>query len=221
MIYLLLLLGCPVDGPTVPEDRPDRDPPPHETGDSDPEADIDNGISLRAGLLNVNDIFQETGSTLYTCENSEGTNGQFALQVGAEITGPADYIAHLVRVDFSSDRTEWVGSVGGENEVYWTEEECLESGRYCEEIVVGEGTSGYFEIAGGHIAIQNIWCRYHGGRDYSYTVVAQGIDLNPWPTEVFTTTGALTIACKTMPCCPDNDYISEWGNHTVEPWECD
>ncbi len=224
-IALVLLAGCAwftgSSDDTAPEQRPDREPPPDRPEDTGSEDGIEHVIELRAGLLNVNDIFEETGNTLYTCESSEGTNGQFALQVGAEIVGEPTYIADLVRVEFSSDLSEWVGSAGGEGDVYWTEQDCLESGTYCEEVVIGEGTSGYFEIAGGQIAIQNVWCRYHGGRDYSYTMVAHGVDMNPWPYEVFTTTGTLTISCKAMPCCPDADYQAVWGNHTVEPWDCD
>jgi hypothetical protein len=179
-----------------------------------------NDLDLMAGLLNVNDAFTQTESRLFTCENSVGTNGQFALQVGARVSGEGQYNPGLVRIEFSSDTSEWVGSASGENEVYLTQKECEASGSYCEEVVVGEGTSGYFEIDDGYIGIQNIWCRYFGGSAYQYTISAHGIDMNPWPYEIFTETAELVVKCIPLPCCPDNDYISKWGNHTVEPWEC-
>ncbi len=220
VVLLAFVAGCLAGSSEDPDADSNDRPPQGRPVDSGLESELEHSLELRSGLLNVNDLFQETGSTLYTCENSVGSNGQFALQVGAEVVGPPTYLPELVRIEFLSDLTEWVGSSGGENAVYWTEEECLASGQYCEEIIVGEGTSGYFEIVGGYIAIQNIWCRYYGGRDYSYTMMAQGVDLNPWPNEVFTTTGQLMIMCKAMPCCPDADYQATWGNHTVEPWDC-
>ena len=177
-------------------------------------------LELRTGLLGVNDVFVETGTTLYTCENAEGTNGQFALQVGAEVMGALDFEPDLVRVAFTSNHAEWVGSVAGENEVYWSQEECEATGRYCEAVVVGEGESGYFRIDDGYIAIQNLWCRYFGGTEYTFEMQAHAIDLNPWPNEPLTRTATLEIQCVPRPCCPDNDYIDTWGNHTVEPWEC-
>ncbi len=189
------------------------------TGGSDPGSAL-RDLDLRTGLLGVNDTFLETGATLYTCENAEGINGQFALQVGAQVRGPLDFNPELVRVAFTSNHAEWVGSVAGENEVYWSQEDCEETGRYCEEVVVGEGESGYFQVDEGHIAIQNLWCRYFGGTEYAFEMQAQGIDLNPWPYEPFTKTATLEIRCVPRPCCPDNDYIDTWGNHTVEPWDC-
>jgi len=189
-------------------------------GQGQPNNPIRNDLTLTAGLLNVNDTFRETPAQLHTCENSVGTNGQFALQVGARVTGDGQYQPALVRIEFTSDASEWVGSASGDIEVYLSQEECEATGRYCEEVVIGEGTSGYFEIDDGYIGIQNIWCRYFGGLAYEYTMSAHGIDMNPWPYEIFTETGTLKIQCIPMPCCPNNDYISKWGNHTVEPWEC-
>lgn len=190
------------------------------TSSGSPPASSLKGLELRTGLLGVNDVFVETGATLYTCENAEGINGQFALQVGARVSGQLDFNPELVRIAFTSDHAEWVGSVAGENEVYASQEECEATGRYCEEVVVGEGESGYFQIDDGHIAIQNLWCRYFGGTEYSFQMQAQGIDLNPWPYEPFTEIATLEIRCVPRPCCPDNDYIDTWGNHTVEPWDC-
>ncbi len=193
---------------------------PSEDADGAAAPDTLRELELRTGLLGVNDVFVETGTTLYTCENAEGTNGQFALQVGAEVMGALDFNPDLVRVAFTSNHAEWVGSVAGENEVYWSQDACEATGRYCESVVVGEGESGYFRIEDSYIAIQNLWCRYFGGTQYTFEVQAYAIDLNPWPNEPLTQTATLEIQCVPRPCCPDNDYIATWGNHTVEPWDC-
>ena len=165
-------------------------------------------------------MFSATAATLHTCESSEGSNGQFALQVAADVIGAVDFSPELLRIHFHSDTSEWVGSVAGENDVYPTQQQCEATGRFCEEVVVGEGQSGYFAIDGGYTAMQNIWCRYFGGSSYSYTVRAKAMDMAPWPYEDFSEEAELRVDCIPMPCCPPNDYIFRWGNHTVEPWSC-
>ena len=74
-------------------------------------------LELRTGLLGVNDVFVETGTTLYTCENAEG-NGQFALQVGAEVME-----CSTSTPSWCAPRTTLEGRQrGGGNEVYWSQD---------------------------------------------------------------------------------------------------
>ena len=79
-------------------------------------------LELRTGLLGVNDVFVETGYPVYLRKRRRhqrsvcvagrgGSDGSARLQPRAGAGGA-----------YTSNHAEWVGSVAGENEVYWSQD---------------------------------------------------------------------------------------------------
>ena len=102
------------------------------------------------------------------------------FQVGAFIPDLNAHDPAYLRIEFTSDRIEWVGYSTDSADIYDSEEECREAEDYCESTMVGQGESGYFEIKDGYVGIQNAYCRY-ASESYSYNISAIVYDLFVWP----------------------------------------
>ena len=106
--------------------------------------------------------------------------------------------------------------------MYQTFEACDAAGGFCDEVVIGEGTSGYPDAGDGHIGIQNVYCRYWDAEPYAIKISAAAFNLDvaaPEPEQI--TQSDIVIRCEPRPCCPPVDYIETRGNHTTVPWQCD
>lgn len=182
IIILASVMGC--------------DPPEPDSGNNsgDP-TDISNSLSvdlaLSPGSLDSNDQFSEVVLPLDVTEAYD----LVPVQVGATVLELNGHDPDFLRIEFSSDRIEWVGYSQNSIEIYDSEEACLESEDYCDEVIVGEGSSGYFEIEDGHIAIQNAYCRY-AEDSYDFTITAIAYNLADWPVIAISDSTEILISCR-------------------------
>ena len=177
-------------------------------------------LQLATGYMGANGTFTETGNTLYTCAQHSESNQQFLVQVGATLEGGEGLDPDFIQFKFTSDTSEWVGTEG--NSVFQSFEACDGAQQSCDEVVIGEGTSGYPDAGAGHMGIQNVMCRYWEGPGYTIQIFVQALDLlggTPDPEVIGEAT--VTIECEPVSCCPPVEYMETLGNHTTEPWDCD
>ena len=189
MRYIALLIAtCLIYGCEPEVQEFDTSTPPIGVQDSSPVE-----LNLFAGSLNSNDQFVEVELPLEVTESYD----LIPLQVGAVIDELNGHDPEFLRIEFSSNQVEWVGYSQSSIEIYDSEEECLESEDFCEEVIVGEGKSGYFEITDGHIAIQNAYCRF-ADESYDFTITATVYDLAYWPVEPISDSVDILISCQMM-----------------------
>tara|TARA_Y100000588_G_C14253018_1_gene924256 strand:- start:489 stop:1094 length:606 start_codon:yes stop_codon:yes gene_type:complete len=132
--------------------------------------------NLSLGNLSANGQFIEIEPTITTTADSQ----QSFFQIGLRLPDLFAYDPTFLRIEFTSDKSEWVGFDNNSIEIYDTEDDCITNSSYCEEVILAEGTSGYFEISEGYISIQNAYCRYTN-TPYDYTVTARVFDISFWP----------------------------------------
>jgi len=147
-------------------------------------------LELFPGNLDGNNQFTEVELPL----NVTQAYDLVPVQIGATALELNGYDPDFLRVEFSSDRIEWVGYSQDSIEIYDSEDACIESEDYCDEVIVGEGSSGYFEIENGHIAIQNAYCRY-ANESYSFTITATAYNLSDWPVAAISDSADIMISC--------------------------
>jgi hypothetical protein len=181
LIVLVTIIGC--------------DSPPHKassTSDTDTTSYSRSTINLELfpGSLNNNDQFTEVELPLTVTPAYD----LVPVQVGAIVLELNGHNPDFLRIEFSSDRVEWVGYSQNSIEIYDSEEACLESEDHCDEVIVGEGSSGYFEIDSGHIAIQNAYCRY-ANDSYNFTITAIAYNLSDWPIVAISNSTDIMISC--------------------------
>ena len=176
-------------------------------------------LILETGYLGANGFFTTTRDTLYTCAQHSESNQQFLIQIGATLEGADDLDPDFVQFNFTSDTSEWVGTEG--NTVFQSFEACNAAQQSCDEVVIGEGTSGYPDAGAGHMGIQNVMCRYWDGPAYTIEVSVEAVYLlgsTPGPELIGKSN--ITIDCQPVSCCPPVEYIETRGNHTTLPWDC-
>ena len=117
------------------------------------------------------------------------------IQIGAFILDLNAHNPEYLRIEFTSDRVEWVGYSANSADIYDSREDCEETEEYCESMVVGQGDSGYFEIQGGYAGIQNAYCRF-ADASYSYKVTAVVYDLFVWPYLQISDPAEFEISCE-------------------------
>ena len=99
-------------------------------------------------------------------------------QIVGRVSPDAGQSLEYLRVVFTSDRIEWVGTNGSNYEVYEYEDDCIEAGHHCDPVVPAEGISGVFEsVPGEYIAVVNTHC-FATEFDYSYRVAAYIFDMS-------------------------------------------
>ncbi len=184
LLSLLLFMGCGSEDLHVVEIECAEDGGPPRLVDT----------TLVVGDLNINSQFIEEDAIV----EMGNTTDQVLFQVALVIDELFDYDPELLRIEFSSDQSEWIGLSALGTSVYRTEEDCLADTVYCKEIIVGEGTSGYFEIEDGMLAIQNAYCR-NMGETYAYTITALVYDIAPWPIEKISEQASIEIVCHLDP----------------------
>ena len=158
---------------------------------SGPRVSVPVDMSLFPGNLSASDNFNTVTLPLEVSESYD----LVPIQIGAKIFELNGHDPEYIRVEFSSNRVEWVGYTVDSIGIYESEEVCLENEDYCEEVIVGEGKSGYFEINDGYIAIQNAYCRYDIS-SYDYTISAIAYDLSFWPAERISQPIEIQINCE-------------------------
>jgi len=191
LLFLILISGCGSGDLHVVEIECAEDGVPPRPIDT----------TLMVGDLNVNNEFIEEDAIIEMHENID----QVLFQVALEIDELYDYDPEFLRIEFTSDYSEWIGLNAGGTTIYETREDCLLDTAYCEEIIVGEGTSGYFDVEGGMLAIQNAYCR-NMGETYAYTITALVYDIGPWPIEEISEQVSIEIICY-----PDPDTSQTTG----------
>jgi len=118
------------------------------------------------------------------------------IQIIASVHETQDYDPALLRVHFTSDYVEWVGSYGGEVAVFDTEEECHQTGLYCEPVKVGTGTSGVFEIRDNmQVGVQIVNCRKRV-KPYEVTVSSGVYDISNWDAILVSDIREISIECR-------------------------
>lgn len=180
-VVMTLVVGCDASGHGA-QVNPD-------TSSSIPHSSIN--LELLPGSLDTNDQFVEIGLPL----DVTPAYNLVPVQVGAHVLELNGHNPDFLRIEFSSDRIEWVGYSQNSIEIYDSEEACLESEDNCDEVIVGEGSSGYFEIDDGYIAIQNAYCRY-ANDSYDYTITATAYNLSEWPVIAVSDSTDITISCR-------------------------
>ena len=183
-LFVVLVVAYACNPPTASEYMPTYS----DTGNVE-LLDVD--LELVAGNLNGNDQFIEVGLPLEVSESYD----LVPTQVGAIIPELMGHDPDYLRIEFVSDHVEWVGYSHGSIGIYDSEEDCLEYEDYCDKVVVGEGTSGYFAVEGGHMAIQNVYCRY-APESYEFAVTAKVYDLTFWPVEEISDPAEIIISCQ-------------------------
>lgn len=133
-------------------------------------------LILVSGNLDSNLEFEQVDMPLSVTESYD----LVPVQIGAFIPDLNAHDPAYLRIEFTSDRVEWVGYSAESADIYDSEEECREIEDYCESTIVGQGDSGYFEIKDGYVGIQNAYCRY-APESYSYNITATVYDLFVWP----------------------------------------
>ena len=151
-------------------------------------------IELRTGHMTTNGYFIEKSAEVYV--PSGGAWGY--TQIAAKLDVPEHLDPDLLRVIFSSDRLEWIGTaVSGETYVFLTEDECLEAGLQCDDVVPGASESGYFETGGSfdeRLAVTNVHCSPYG-LPYDLTVSAFVIDISYPLAEIVSEEAYLSVGC--------------------------
>ena len=133
-------------------------------------------LALMSGNLDSNLEFELVDMPLTVTESYD----LVPVQVGAFILDLNAHNPEYLRIEFTSDRVEWVGYSANTADIYDSREDCEDAEEYCESMVVGQGESGYFEIQDGYAGIQNAYCRF-ADESYSYQVTAVVYDLFVWP----------------------------------------
>ena len=178
----LFLYGCDLNQPrTSPHydtawawPRNQWDGPPGSEGNPVYQGDI--GLSLKTGYLTAGGVFNESNDTLYL--DPEG-DYRF-IQIGAFPSEYSNYNLDLVRIRFTSNRTEWIWAEPSETYIFATQEECQAAGYYCDPVIAGEGVSGIFDAGTGEFsATINAHCT-HLGLPYTYTVRAYAYDISTY-----------------------------------------
>jgi hypothetical protein len=149
-------------------------------------------LQLRTGYLTSSGIFNEHENSLYL-----DPNGDYKfIQVAAEPSRYSQYDLDLVRIRYTSDRTEWLWGEPSETYVFLTEEECQQYGFYCDEVVAGEGDSGFFEAENGDLVSgMNTHCT-HVGLPYTYTVTAYAYDFSSYENVRISDDFKIDINCR-------------------------
>jgi len=150
-------------------------------------------LTLAPGNLSTDSEFEQVELPLDVTESYD----LVPIQVGAFILDLNDHDPDYIRIEFSSDRIEWVGYSTDSADIYDSEEECRQEEDYCESVEVGKGESGYFEIQDGHVGIQNAYCRY-AEESYSYTITAITLDLYTWPYTQVSDPAKIEISCQVI-----------------------
>jgi hypothetical protein len=150
--------------------------------------------ALLTGNLDAGGRFHESDPSIAVAPGAD----QVFFQAALKIDELYDYDPEFLRIEFASDKSEWVGMGSAGTDVYSTEEECYEYSEYCEEIVVAKGTSGYFETENDMLAIQNSYCR-DVGQTYTYAITAVVYNIAPWPIEEISEQVSIEIECHLGP----------------------
>ena len=146
--------------------------------------------SISVGTLSADDVFNMGDADI----NIESNMSQTLFQVGLRITDLYGYDPVFLRIKFMSNYTEWIGITNNNITIYDSYDDCITIEEYCENIIVGQGTSGYFEINDGYIALQNAYCR-NRGETYAYTISAKVYDIAQWPEIDISNESSIDIIC--------------------------
>jgi len=119
-------------------------------------------------------------------------------QIIGEVNLDEGHDPDFLRVIFTSDRVEWVGTNGSDYIVYEFEDECLEEGDHCDPVIPAEGVSGVFESTPGtYSAVVNTHCSTSVA-DYGYRVSAYVIDFSGKGLVRVSDIATLDIICEQM-----------------------
>jgi hypothetical protein len=159
--------------------------------EADVEGDVVVEVSLTTGYLSAGGHFTPQAPTVFVTES-----GWSYIQVQALLDYSEEVDPTFLRVVYTSDRIEWVGTKGVTTAVFLAEEECLEAGYHCDDVVPGEGISGYFDAGAGEImSITNTHCTGNM-LPYSYTVSAYAIDISYPLAEIVSDKSDILILCE-------------------------
>ena len=183
MVAIVFVLGCDM----AEEDSSNSGSNNHEYVPQPVE------LTLIPGNLSTDSEFEQVDLPLDVTESYD----LVPVQVGAFILDLNDHDPDYIRIEFSSDRVEWVGYSTDSADIYDSEEECRQEEDYCESVEVGKGESGYFEIQDGYAGIQNAYCRY-AEESYSYTITAVTLDLYTWPYTQVSNPTEIEISCQVV-----------------------
>ena len=151
-------------------------------------------IELRPGHMTASGYFIEKSHKVDVPPN--GAWGY--TQIAAKLDVPDHLNPDLLRVIFSSDRVEWVATaLTGETYVFLSEEECLETGLQCDDVVPGASESGYFETGGPfeeRLAITNVHCSPYE-LPYDLNIAAFVIDISYPLAEIVSEETYLAVNC--------------------------
>ena len=182
ILFLLNLMGCLDNGDIHFEDDLANPYPQLEAAQSQW---VD--MTLSAGRLTASDQLEK-----YDVIEVNSITGIKHFQVIAELDS---YVKNyeFLRVEFTSDRMEWVSS-GPESNVYETESDCEEDGYNCDLVIPAEGVGGVFFAGGKLVAITNSYC-LDMAYDYQYTVYAYVVNIAGAVPEIVSDLSETNINC--------------------------
>ena len=151
-------------------------------------------IELRSGHMTLSGHFIEKVAKV---EVPLG-GGWGYIQVAAKLDVPNEFDPNFLRVIFISDRIEWIASDAlGNTYIFLNEEECLEAGLQCDDVIPGASESGYFKSGGPfdeRLAVTNVHCS-PTALPYELTVTAFVIDISYPSASIVSEESYLTIEC--------------------------
>ena len=165
------------------------DGPPGSAGNPVYKGDVD--LELKSGYFTAGGVLNESDPVL-----SLYTNGDYRyIQILAIPSEYDQYDLDLTRVQFTSNRTEWVPTGQSSLSSFSSQEECLNTGFYCESFVVTEGRSGFAQMSNGQkMALTNAHCIYTGS-SYSYTVEAYVYDFSSYENIAISQIHTMDVFC--------------------------
>lgn len=170
--------------------RGEWDGPPGSEGNPAYKGDIN--MTLSAGYLSSGGIFNEANPVLYL---DPGGDYKY-IQISAKPSSFEEYDLDLVRVQFTSNRIEWVWGEPSETYVFLSQEECQSYGFYCDPVVAAEGVSGFFNPGDGELtAAISAHCT-HVGLPYTYTVEAYAYDFSSYDEVKISDSYYLDVTCR-------------------------
>ena len=198
-LLLLILAACEPQHETIMSHQYDTslwgprgqwDGPPGSAGNTVYKGDID--LDLESGYLTSGGIFNESNPVLYL---DPGGDYKY-IQLSAKPSSYEEYDLDLVRVQFTSNRIEWIWGEPSETYVFLSQEECQSYGFYCDPVVAAEGVSGFFDAGSGELtAVISAHCT-HVGLPYTYTVEAYAYDFSSYDEVKISPTYYLDVSCR-------------------------
>ena len=150
-------------------------------------------FTLQSGTVDANNQVHVVNSPIV--EIVDG-GSQAWTEVIATVGDVHNYDVNLLRIYFTSDHVDWVGSASGSTYIFDSEEDCLGAGVYCDGVEAATGVSGIFEDKDeAYIGVQVAACYKHT-QPYTLTISAAIYDISEWDPIQVSKVRTIEIECR-------------------------